>query len=230
MDANSEPVRSGQETDMNEQAPEETTSADISRRKMLQRSAFVVGAAAVWSTPVVKSLGMRPAAATNGTPDQDSDFCPDLDDPGQPDDLVYRYEPRRCSSIQSGDNHQIEDGDYECSSSPDDCLPVGKACIRVHRTGGPDSGTTYYLVDEEETFLVAGRAGARQDITITTCGCVQEVTLHTSCSQPLDIGEKFGSLTLVGGQAGDFPHAGVQPGDVDSQAEDGSCDVSDLDC
>ena len=52
---------------MNEPTPEELPSSDLSRRKMLQRSAFVVGAAAVWSTPIVQTLGQRPAAAT-GTP------------------------------------------------------------------------------------------------------------------------------------------------------------------
>ena len=52
---------------MNEPTQEELTTSDISRRKMLQRSAFVVGAAAVWSTPIVQSLGQRPAAANSDT-------------------------------------------------------------------------------------------------------------------------------------------------------------------
>ena len=48
-------------------------SSDLSRRTMLQRSAFVVGAAAVWSTPIVQTLGQRPAAAT-GTPPPLAEF------------------------------------------------------------------------------------------------------------------------------------------------------------
>ena len=52
---------------MNEPTQEELTTSDISRRKMLQRSAFVVGAAAVWSTPIVQSLGQRSAAANSDT-------------------------------------------------------------------------------------------------------------------------------------------------------------------
>ena len=37
----------------------------ISRRDMLRRSGFVVGAAALWATPVVQTVGLRPAAATD---------------------------------------------------------------------------------------------------------------------------------------------------------------------
>ena len=52
---------------MNEEPTQDLASSDLSRRKMLQRSAFVVGAAAVWSTPIVQTLGQRPAAANSDT-------------------------------------------------------------------------------------------------------------------------------------------------------------------
>ena len=181
---------------MNEPTQEELPSSDLSRRKMLQRSAFVVGAAAVWSTPIVQTLGQRPAAAA--TPER-ADFCDEEGDP-PPVWLIWEYLPGECA----GSDAALE----ACSTTT---LPSGNVDIKITRSGGPSQGTWWVCdVAEGETFYTEGNDGKTMNpsmvFEIYAAGngtLLQSVRVHTSCSEVLNILDRFASIRLRGGETED---------------------------
>ena len=180
------------------------------RREMLQRTGFVVGAAALWATPVVQTIGMRPAAASIVI----LDACPEQRDSGQPSDLTWRVTPRNASDQfntpsnpgdwDDPDNAAVISGDLGCLG-PDWVVDV-EVFVNSKNIGG--SPLSYPGLDSTNaTFTVPGKPGAWTSFRITVVsggeegcaeGTVQTIEeIHTSCSQPLEVGFWWGSIDLV---------------------------------
>jgi hypothetical protein len=170
------------------------STGDFSRRDALRRGALVVGAATLWTTPVVQTLGMRPAAAASPG-DDPSDFCLDVGDPknGQPRDMVYRYDARAFSEATNQ-----QSSNYVNLGESGQLNPQSDVCIKWERTGPPATG--YITVRPGESFNVPNKSGSTIVVTITdACGAWQKFEFHASCSDLWDIGDEFGSLTTQGG-------------------------------
>jgi hypothetical protein len=193
-------------------------TASLDRRQMLQRSAFVVGAAALWATPVVQTIGMRPAAATTQRICEDSSS-------GKPTRLSCRLTPNRydqnplpadqdTSGWKKGSANVLQVGPADARAD----FPLNGSArhfrVRVANTEGglatatpgdysegawieglPQSGMSgiapnlWWRIE-----LLDGPAGARDPVP----GQVQVFGFHTSCSQPLDVGWRFASITVTG--------------------------------
>ena len=176
----------------------------ISRRDMLRKSAVVGGAGALmWAAPSITTYGARAFA---GTPPPD--LCPD--GAGQPTGLEWKYVGGGCGD---SDNDQQCGTDTQCEGC---CYCVGVAPngasrvkIRALREGGLEQ--ELFDVAVGDTFFVPAdstkKAGASQRFEVFDKDdegnetLVHEVQVHTSCSQPLRIGDRFGAFKLIGGTA-----------------------------
>jgi hypothetical protein len=171
----------------------------MDRRDMLRRGVVVAGAAALWTTPVVQTLGMRAAAA--GTHDEvvKDSFCPP---PGSPNDrratrLVFAYLGSTASKIE----------------------------VRATGPGGPggasDPVTTCWENVTTGQTVEVGRSGGINDVSFTVDG--DTFSVHTSCSErPFECGMTFGVMQLVGGTN----YAGIEPcGSVSATAASADCDA-----
>lgn len=101
---------------------------------------------------------------------------------GDPQKLVFEYTPSDCSA---SNNQQ----------SSDSCDGALVSAIKEVMT----SDGTATFADSIVTITAAGdRFPSDTDIAITDVDDnTQDLTIHTSCSQPLDVGDVFGSLTLI---------------------------------
>ncbi len=175
----------------------DTTAGAVSRREMLQRTGFVVGAAALWATPIVQTVGMRPAAATT-----DTDACPDG---GMPLSLTWRYVPSACNVavLEPGNDVVLRSGCCDLTGNP------GRVKIEFWRNDSQASGEDPEWSTEvgpNETFTppalyANGKVGPNNSFRIMPVDdpdCVQRFRVHTSCSQPLNVGDRFLSIQLVG--------------------------------
>jgi hypothetical protein len=127
---------------------------------------------------------------------------PNCDD-GRPTGLTFTYTGDSCSSPAASNNSQGglpgTSGDYRCSGPLDGDQPV-----RLVPKKKPER---FEMIPE---FANVGegltvRTKAKNDrlfphmvleVQAADGTVLQEVTLHTSCSQPLIVGEQFGSLRL----------------------------------
>ena len=178
---------------MDEITMHESPAGHIDRREALRRGAFVVGAATLWATPVVQTLGMRPAAAASHPT---ADFCPHGDS-AVPVALVLRYSPV---------------GGCQGATALEACtggLTDGDGPVNITVTRGQAGSSVVRCVTEVapgDTLLIearnfGGRLNPRLTLeAVSEYGTSQTVTFHTSCSQPLDIGDRFGSFVLVAGK------------------------------
>ena len=162
---------------MDDPMTEAGPAIDFDRRALLRRGAIVLGATALWTTPVVQTLGMRAAAA--GTHPTEAVLCPDGE--SAPSNLVFRYEAAAATL----------------------------ANIEIRRARGPAPGTWCAEVLAGKTFQVPLKANPEMTFAIVTDEGTESLTLHTSCSQELTIGQRFGSLTLVGGLNSDGDRVGT---------------------
>ena len=176
---------------MNDPTMEMGPPIDLDRRELLRRGAIVVGATALWTTPVVQTLGMR--AATAGTADDPTETVLCLDKESAPSNLVFRYEAAATTL----------------------------ASIEIRRAQGPARGTWCANVGGGQTFQVPGKANPDMAFTIVSGDATESLALHTSCSQELTIGQRFGSLTLLGGLNGDGDRVGTADATVTAVA--GEC-------
>jgi hypothetical protein len=136
------------------------------------------------------------------TPPEPSDTCeleltppPSCETIGKPTSLTFRYTGGGCAA---SDNTQDKDA---CSGSIDDSLPV---MVTAHKDSYVITPST---VNPGEEFTVTA-SGFDSDsyFYLTNAGGTEENKIHTSCSNPLVVGDVFGSLTLVafdGQRAGD---------------------------
>lgn len=177
-----------------------TNAGSFDRREALKRGGFVVGAAALWATPVVQTIGMRPAAGTPMT----SNFCPEGQGSGQPPTLVWQYTGGDCDATDTG---QAWNPDSKCEDL--EALP-GTVDIRLIRTGtgGGSTGTgggnpdTWVRGIATNGYFELDRVGSNITFEIysESGDLLQRISdVHTSCSQPLDVHDHFGAMMLAGG-------------------------------
>ncbi len=107
-----------------------------------------------------------------------SDFC-DKDD--KPDTLTWEYTGGGCAA---SDNDQ--GSKTKCEGSINDTLPV---LVK------PEKGSDL-TVNPGEQFDLSPLDASKQ-IELVNGGGKEKLEIHTSCSQPLNPGDVFGSLTLV---------------------------------
>ena len=179
---------------------QETTPTGIDRRTFMKSSAVVGGL--VWAAPAMSTFGARAFA---GTP---LNLCPP--GAGQPSGLQFRYTGRGCEGTTSPqfDDPDLIGGIVFCKDFEEyPEVPSGGGELTLEITGGPDSGT--YTVDPlniNDTFFsppTGGKGGANTVFTLRKDGVkLHEVGFHTSCSEPLRIGDNFGSFALIDGVEG----------------------------
>jgi hypothetical protein len=187
----------------------EEKAGTIGRRDVIKRGAFVVGAATLWSTPVVQTLGMRPAAA--GT-HEGADFCPGGNGNGTITSLTFRYTGKGCGNLLPPDA-QGRQGDRCLGAAgelPDtvwlevnvgNCRPgpsgtrtfAGKVTkfVDVIDSGIPQSPQACTVIEVYE--LNATGTGRASDTYLVS------EQIHTSCSQELNLGEQYGPIELYSG-------------------------------
>ena len=175
------------------------------RREMLQRTGFVVGAAALWATPVVQTIGMRPAAATDLT--GELGLCEDGPSGGndqKPRSLVFRLDNvdnesyvRACTAEQL-ENFKNPADKYrgeQAHPTVDDpsCAAEGAFDATVRFDGKS------FNLNFTDRFSAGGPFSA-SDVNYQICLADKSLSgvLHVSCSQSLCLGDKFGPLVLVG--------------------------------
>lgn len=183
----------------------------LGRREMLQRTGFVLGATAIWATPVVQTIGMRPAAATDT--DLGGSLCPEDSGNRRPTRIVFRVEPNLELDVDfdsdrwPGGFTQTTVDDHGSSLADLDVevlvtlSPSGAGGGNVPFTQSPPASTVLTAGDEVQIE----RAGMNNlDFEIRRASdteLLQSGTIHTSCSDPLICGGQYGSLQIV---AGDF--------------------------
>lgn len=179
---------------------------DYNRREVLRRGAIVVGAATLWTTPVVQTLGMRPAAAGTGDETETSgSLCPaGAESSAQPRDLVFRWDGSSSAStalivIQRPGSDRL-------------CVEVGTDGF-FQVTGKAGSNWRVGVYDPSEVPSFSGRSNVWRDLP-EGGELLDASEFHTSCSVPLNLGDRFGTITLVagtppGGEQGEQVLAGV---------------------
>jgi hypothetical protein len=100
----------------------------------------------------------------------------------KPTTLTFKYTGGGCAT----QNNTQDAGKTSCSGQIDPNLPVN-----VVFPGGTVSG-----VQPGGTFTIP-RSGSNTVITLSNAGGTENDGIHTSCSQPLAVGDVFFSLTLV---------------------------------
>lgn len=183
-------LKSGTGT-MDEQL-EDTEGMD--RRSMLRKAAM--GGALVWATPIVQTLGQGVAAAAT----QNFVGCPEGGGGTPPKTMTFRWTGNACSA---------SDGDALVSSSGPNLGNVS-ATVDIVITYGPGANgetVTKLGVPDEGTFTIGdGQPGTQLNPEATfeiyeagTQNLIRTVVVHTSCSQPLLMGDTYCGLTLIGG-------------------------------
>ena len=125
---------------------------------------------------------------------------------GRPTGLTFIYTADSCDEPAASNNSQGglpgTSGDYECSGSlatgdPREVrlVPVKKAnrFEMVPETAFPGDQLTIRAKTSNDRLFPHTELEVQDALTGEV---LQEVTLHTSCSQPLIVGEQFGSLEL----------------------------------
>ncbi len=122
---------------------------------------------------------------------------------GRPSVLVFEYTGDSCSSLAASQNDQGgrpgTRGDYSCRGPLDGDEPVRLVITKKsERVRVEPSGETIAVGDrvtlssaDRRRLFPATRVALRQGGRT-----LQEIAIHTSCSQPLEVGDQFGSLTL----------------------------------
>jgi hypothetical protein len=123
---------------------------------------------------------------------------PDSDCKGDVIRMTLEYTGEGCSAS----NHSQDPAKVECSGDPAGAAPV---TIVATDKKGKKVWTTATDVHIGDTVLVDAATAGRDEITGDTRfkiyngsgDKIQEIKFHTSCSQPLNAGDQFGSLRLV---------------------------------
>jgi hypothetical protein len=177
---------------MDEQIADAEQAGLYDRRAVLRRGAIVVGAATLWTTPVVQTLGMRAAAA--GSADDTGtggSLCPPGSaSSGQPRDLIFRW-----NGVGSASTALIV---IQRPSSERLCVVVGAGgFFQVANQAGPQWRVGIYDAAGAPAFSPSGtwKTLPSGDLLLDSS------EVHTSCSEPLNLGDSFGTITLVAGTA-----------------------------
>jgi uncharacterized repeat protein (TIGR01451 family) len=103
---------------------------------------------------------------------------------GKPQTLTLQFTGGSCTSGNSP-----QSGKFTCTGTVN---PAATNLTLVSLDGDP------VTPGPGNTFVVQGPFGAQTDFTLTGPGTNAALSIHTSCSQRLEVGEVFGPLTLVG--------------------------------
>jgi hypothetical protein len=120
----------------------------------------------------------------------------------KPCSLTFKYSGENCSATR----HHMESNKVTCSGDPHNASRV-RIRVSNNSSATASSAEVYFngLVDINETFTAlssnAGRTRFPADSwfhVISTSGTVlQTLKIHTSCSEPLVVDDRFGSLKLT---------------------------------
>lgn len=181
----------------------------VDRRTMLRRTAM--GTALVWTTPVILTLDASVAAASTvvfvGCPPEGGGTPPtriDLKWNGTADNCVVNGTPDNALEGIGGDTTSplgtvdiyVTFGTGNGESQAGDQLFQGVTVGSVFSVGGV--GTK--LNPNAKFYIYA--PGTEADIAgyrTTSATPIRFIQVHTSCSQPLVVGDKYCGLELVGG-------------------------------
>ena len=107
---------------------------------------------------------------------------------GKPTSLTFQYTGGGC-----GATNNTQGGKATCSGGIDPTLPVNVS------VGGTGYSVTPTTVQPGGTFVVSRSSfDSNTYYTLSNAGGTEQLAIHTSCSQVLEVGNVFGSLTLVG--------------------------------
>ncbi|HJT81847.1 MAG TPA: SdrD B-like domain-containing protein [Chthoniobacterales bacterium] len=129
------------------------------------------------------------------TPNQGGSGCNPETGLGKPTTLTFQYNNGSCAS-----SNNPQSGKFVCTGSVNTALP-----INVSNSDGYTQSTTTVSPGGTITFTKGGSTlSSQSDFTLSNSGGTETLSIHTSCSQPLHIGDVFGNFTLVGfnGQTG----------------------------
>jgi hypothetical protein len=104
----------------------------------------------------------------------------------KPKSLTFRYTGGSC-----GDSTNPQSGKFQCSGSPG----ADPVTIRILKDANKFS-ISPSSVKRGEEFTITAVDSFPADTLLSVGG--QSLTIHTSCSQALNVGDVFGSLVLVG--------------------------------
>ena len=114
--------------------------------------------------------------------------APSCETVGKPTSLTFKYTGGGC-----GATNNPQSGKATCSGSIDPTQPV------VVSVGGTGYSVVPTTVSPGGTFVVSRSSfDANTYYTLSNAGGTEQLAIHTSCSQLLEVGNVFGSLTLVG--------------------------------
>jgi hypothetical protein len=113
---------------------------------------------------------------------------PDCTTAGKPKSLTFQYTGGGC-----GASNNSQSGKFNCLGSVNTTLPI---TVSASNSGYTISPTT---VSPGGFFTVtSSKFNAQSGFTLSNSGGTENLSIHTSCSQVLAVGNVFGDLTLVG--------------------------------
>lgn len=117
---------------------------------------------------------------------------PSCETEGKPISLTFKYTGGGCTASDNGQGKKAS-----CSGAIDDTQPVDITAV-----GGKKGDKVYPAMPSSvmpggEFTITPTKFKADSFIELTNAGGIEKNKIHTSCSQPLRVGDVFGSLTLV---------------------------------
>jgi len=106
---------------------------------------------------------------------------------GKPTSLTFKYDPKACYT----NNNNLQSGKYICTGTKPGS-PVTITSTTAGLVISPNSVTA------GQEFTVTGTFGTQTLFNLTSAAGNQSLSIHTSCSQLLEVGNTFDSFTLVG--------------------------------
>ncbi|MBI3118879.1 MAG: hypothetical protein HYZ00_09350, partial [Candidatus Hydrogenedentes bacterium] len=144
-------------------------------------------------------------------------------DDGKPAALTMMYTGDGCEAS----HHSQEDGKVVCSGDPNDAAQVqivvtdrddiNDPKARIYFTGVVPLGGTF-VIDAAAAGTTRLRTNTSVFVFDLSGNLLQSVKFHTSCSQPLILGDQYGALQLVGFTAEKGAVPAVMPRQVDGNA------------
>ena len=126
----------------------------------------------------------------------------------KPTSLTFLYEPSDCSGVNYQDNATCS-GDMTGAIGGTDISVFGKDADKWHFPPVIFPGENISFGPDPLSYNDNGRTWGNQlNVEFSENGLSQTIGLHTSCSQPLNIGDVFGSFVLV-----DFEGSAGEPTD-----------------
>ena len=148
-----------------------------------------------------------------GCGEEPDDRGPDCCEQEKPTALIMQYVGGGCDDLQHGQ----DDGKVSCAGDP---LELASVLVFATDDEDPAGRDRVYFdgpVDLDGTFTISAAAAGEDKFKSATFvhffdvdgTWLQSVEFHTSCSQPLAEGDRFGSIVLVG--CGDAEDPGQPP-------------------